>query len=303
MIDGAVLVGFHDSLPAEEGGVLLRKALRTGIRAVGAHAEAYHVVLEVGQLLVDSAIALLLGRVHVVELVQDDLERFRKGIEADALRLVLAAHTLDTEIRIDQQQGFHRKVLQFEIPGRVICRDVGDKRHVISLQALVGVIIMKIRHPTGLAFLTTKLTNIVTDGGTAHKRQVNLNSHGRELSCHGHGDMMYARDMPQGVKGGNFGTEAHEFHKIVFPAEFTEDAVFLTDAAVLQLVFSGEREIHRRQKTFGLFFDVEHSVKKFHEEAVAFLVFGAGNVRKVLRIEGVLPIFIGKQKPPLFRFR
>ena len=71
-----------------------------------------HQVFEILQFGVDFYVAMALGGIHVVQLVQDDIEGFFEGIEVNDF-LILHSGALYAEIRIDEQQGFHGKVFQF----------------------------------------------------------------------------------------------------------------------------------------------------------------------------------------------
>ena len=52
-----------------------------------------------------------------LELGQDDVEGILQCIDLREFSSVLAAHLLDTEVRIDQHQGLHGDVVKLQIPG------------------------------------------------------------------------------------------------------------------------------------------------------------------------------------------
>ena len=73
-------------------------------------------------------------------------------------------HLLNAEIRIDQDQGLHSDIVQLQIPGGVIGRDMADALHLIGHEPLVGIVIVKVRDPfIGLA---AKFPQIMAGSGS-----------------------------------------------------------------------------------------------------------------------------------------
>ena len=68
----------------------------------------FHIGFEIGQLPIHLLIALALGSVHIVQLLENHIEGLLEGVKIDDLLSGLIPEALYPEICIDQQQGFHR---------------------------------------------------------------------------------------------------------------------------------------------------------------------------------------------------
>ncbi len=148
VLDRRVLDLLHHGVPRQKDRILSAAASR--LCRLGKHvrfdAQILQVVFKVLQFSIDPFVTLLLGGIHVVQLVKYHIEGFIQRIEADAFPSFLP-HALDAKVRIDQQQGFCRQVLQFQIPGGMVAGDMSRHRHSILQQDFIGIVIVEIGYP------------------------------------------------------------------------------------------------------------------------------------------------------------
>ena len=197
----------------------LSRTLSELLRQRRLHPEFPHVIFEVLQFRIDLLIALPFRIVHIIQLIQNDIEGLLQCIEMDFFRPVLLPAALHPEIRIDQQQGLHRQVLQFQIPDRMIHGDMTDGRKMHSGAVQVGVIIVQIRNPLPFVLLAAVLPDIMERSRAGNDRQIHRDAHFRQLVGHVHGHVMHSADVADGVERGDLTTDPHEFQDVFLPEE------------------------------------------------------------------------------------
>ena len=101
-----------------------------------------HIFLEVPESFIDELIAKKLLFVHIVQLVQDNVEGILQTGDKGDLLIILSAALLNPEVRIDQHQGLHGQVLRLQVPGGMVGGDMADIIHIVAAEPLVRVIIV-----------------------------------------------------------------------------------------------------------------------------------------------------------------
>ena len=131
------------------------------------NAKALQIGLKVPQLVVDVLIAQALGRVHVVQLVQNDVKGLFQGEELGDLLAILAPGLLYPEVRVHQHQGFRGQVLNLQVPDGVVGGDAADGGQSPPGEPLVCVEIVQIGDTlTGFA---AEFAQVVARGGAGHQ--------------------------------------------------------------------------------------------------------------------------------------
>ena len=261
-----------------------------------------HQVFEILQLRIDLYIAVALGGIHVVQLVQDDIESLFEGIEVNDF-FILHSGALYAEIRIDEQQGFHGKVFQLQIPGGVIGCDMRNGRKGIPAEAVVGVIIMKIRNTLFLKWAAAVFTDVMHGGGAGDDTQIHRHSHLVQLIGHIHGNVMNTADMSQGVKWRNIDTDAHEFVDVLVANHFVHLGVFRIKTAGCNLHIAEQPKVLRRIEGKGFLFVYEYAAHQL-EQVVPLLAEGVGIRRSRKMGEQLIPKErVAMLQPAVLRFR
>ena len=153
---------------------------------------------------------------------------------------------LHAEIRIDQQQRFYGQVLQFQIPGRMIGRNVTDDRHSKTIHTKVCIVIVEVRNPLLLVFSASVFPDIMARRRAGDQGQVYRHACSIKLSCRMHGHIVHPRHMSQGVKRRDIDPDTHEFVKIQGFGHLPQLQIFLCKAFCFHLCSSQELHILRR---------------------------------------------------------
>ena len=241
VVHGGVPQAVHHLVwPGESRGGTPHRCFPGGFQR-GVHPEIRQIFLEIPQLGVDVLIPPPLGLVHVVQLVQNDIEGLCQGVDACDLPPVLATGLLHPEVGIHQHQRLRRQVLNLQVPDGVVGGDTADGRQAPPGEPLVRVEIVEVGHP--LARLAAEFADVVSCGGAGHQPQVDKAAAGLEGPGHGHGDMVDACDVLQGAEGCYFPAQPQQLVDVFLPEPPQELAVFLGHAAVHQLFLRAEGKI------------------------------------------------------------
>ena len=92
------------------------------------HAARDQKTFKVPQAHINAPVALPFFLVHAVELGKDHVKRLGQRGDMGDLLAVRAARLLHAEVRVDQQQRFHREVVRLKIPNGMIRGNVADIR-------------------------------------------------------------------------------------------------------------------------------------------------------------------------------
>ena len=156
---------------------------RHTIQRLCIHTKRHHVVMKILESGIYELITAMFFRIHILQLIQDDLKRFFQRADACAVFTIYPL-LLDTEIRIDQHQRFHTKTLRFQIPGGMVRSNMPDVRNLMTIEPAVRVVIVHVRHR--FTWLAAKFSQVVTSSRAAHQRQVNRHANRIQRPCHKH---------------------------------------------------------------------------------------------------------------------
>ena len=272
MRDGKILKFLDNRVAAEQRIVLglrqegFRREFARQPRQIGQNTERLHISFEVPQFVIDLPIAMLLGGVHMIQLVQNDVKGFREAVKTDNFLSGGVAGALDSKIRVDQKQGFRGEVVQLQIPGRVIRGNVPDHRHVEAIKAEVGVIIVQIGNAFFFAFFAAVFADVVTGRRTRNQAQIQRDPQSRELPGGMHGDIMDSRDVTERIEGCQLCAKTHKFINIVFTCHAEQLCVFAASAVQFAFLLCEKREVERRIKRQGLALKSVQSLEKLQQK-------------------------------------
>ncbi len=277
--------------------------MRGGIfRNIHGNSVLNHQVFEVLQFGVDFFVAMALGGIHVVQLVQNDIERFLEGIEVNDFP-VLHSGALYAEIRIDEQQGFHGKVLQFQVPGGVIGGDVRNGGKGVPAETVVGVVVMKIRYPLFFEWAAAVFSDVMHGSGTGDDAQIHRHPYLVQLICHIHGNVMHTADMTQGVVRCNIDADAHEFVDVLIANHLVHLGVFRIEVAGCNLNIAEQAKILCGIERKGFLFVYEYAAHQL-EQVVPLLAERVGIRRSRKMGEQLIPKeHVAMLQPAVLRFR
>ena len=163
------------------------------------HAQALHVVLEIVESGVDETVPAQLGVVHIVQLIQDDLEGLVQGGNHGGP--VVSAALLHAEIRVDERQGLRRQVLRLQIPGGMVGRDMADVLHVMACEPFIRIVIVKIGD--ALVGLAAEFPQVVAGRRAGGQRHVDGHSRPIKPPCDGQRHVVDAGDVLQRAESGD----------------------------------------------------------------------------------------------------
>jgi len=189
---------------------LFRRRSKVG-RQFYRHSTLYHKVLKVCKLCIYLLISLLLRFINIVQFVQDDVKCLCQCVEMNHLRSLFVPAALDSKIRVYQNQRLYRKILEFQIPCRVVGRDVPYCRHLKSVITEISIIVMKIRYPLFFCLLAAVLADIMAGRSTGYQSQIYGNPCRLKLSCHKHRDIMHSAYVAKCVERGDIHPYTHKF--------------------------------------------------------------------------------------------
>ena len=242
------------------------------LRQGNVHSPFLHVVLEVLQLVVHPLIPLFLCLIHIIQLVQDHIEGIRQRIEADPLSAVPVPAALYPEISINQNQGFRGQILQFQIPGRMIGRNVADSRHSEPVVASVRVVVVKIRDAPLLAFSTAVFPDIVPRRRSGYDSQIHRSSGFRKLAGHMHRNIVHASDVPQSIERRDVCADTHELIKIAVLHQMMKLDVLTRIASFFNFVVCQKHHAAGRIKGKIFLFIGVQSPQNLEEQHTPFLI-------------------------------
>ena len=195
---------------------------------------------------VNHLVAGALGLVHIVQLGKDHVIGIFQRIDLRDLFSIRPPHLFHAEIRIDQDQRFHRNIIQLQIPGGMVRRDMADIFHMISVKPLGRVVIMKIGNP--LVGLAAEFSQVMTGGRSGSQGQIDGHSRLLQSPGHRHRHVMNAGDMLQRLKGRRFLIEPHHFINILIPKFPHKMGVLSRPLAGGIFLLRQKREILKRVK-------------------------------------------------------
>ena len=186
---------------------------------------------KIAELGIDRLIPPLLFRRHVGQLREDHLIRGRQRVDADAFAAVFAdaAHA---EVRVDQQQRFNRQILEFEIPRRVIRRDVAKLLHAVFAEPLPGIIIMKVGDARGVLAPAAEFSDVVAEGGGADQRQIDRDSGAACQNGRVQRQIVDADGVRGGVEAPQLARDAQQRQNVALMHGAQEGGIFLFHAAL-----------------------------------------------------------------------
>ena len=187
------------------------------------------------QLGIDRPVAQLLFRRHIRQLAEDFLIGCLQGKDLHPLPALGIPVAPDPEVRINQEQRFAGQVLKFQVPGRVIGRDVGNRRHTVPLQPLPGEVIVQIGDSPSIPSTAAEFSDIVAQRCGAAQGDIHRDPRLQRLPSHMHRHMVHTDGMRCRVEGHDLPPDAHELDKIIVLHRLPEASGFLGDAALLQL--------------------------------------------------------------------
>ena len=271
-------------------------------RQIDADAERFQIGFEILQLVVDFAVTVLFGGVHVVQLVQDHVKGFCQRVKVDDLRTVGIAAAFYPKIRIDQEQGLGGQIVQFQIPSGVIGSDMPDHRHTEAVKTEIGIVVVQIRDPLFFAFFAAVFADVVPGGSAGDQAQIDRDLQSRELSGRMHGDIVYAGDMSQRIERCQLNAQTHKFVNIMAGSRTQELAVFAAPGVLLALLRRQRHKIDRRIERKGLpFIPVQRFQKLQQEQTRGSLRRRFGASGRFFREKAVKHPLIGVLQPSLFR--
>ena len=260
----------------------------------GVYPEIGQVFLEVPQLGVDVLITQAFGLVHVIQLVQNDVEGLRQGVNAGDLPPVLAPGLFHPKVGVHQHQGLRRQVLNFKVPDGVVGSDASDGRQAPPGEPLVRIKIVEVGHP--FARLAAELADVVPGGGAGHQSQIDQAASGLKGTGHGHGDMVDARDVLQSAEGRYLPAQPQQLIDVLLPKPPQELPVFLRHAAVRQFFLHAEGKVQPGVKGKGLPLQIKQLPEEL-EEAQGTVPLGGGVGPVILGIQQGGGHLIGKGQP------
>ena len=216
--------GIHDLLCISQGNVRHRRRLHRLFVKVYVHSQGPHVRLEIVESGVDKPVAVQLGLVHIVKLRQNDLEGLVQAGNIGDLPAVLPPALLHPEVRVDQNKGLYRQIFRLQIPGGMIGRNVACVFHAVSVEPLIRIIIMKIRH--SLIGLTPELAQVVACCSSAGQSQVNGHACLIKAPGHRHGHIVNPRDVLQSPERSHFRVQTHHLINVFFIKSIFKFLVF-----------------------------------------------------------------------------
>ena len=155
---------------------------------------------------------------------------------------------LHAEVRINQKQRLYRQVFKLQIPSRVIGCNMANSRHMKTVIAQIGIVVMQVRDSLFLTFAAAVFSDIVPCCRAGNQRQIHRHPSLCKLSCCKHGDVMNPADMPKGVKRRNINTDTHKlinvftFYQLVHVDIFLGITLFLHLAVCEKLHILGRVE-------------------------------------------------------------
>ena len=174
---------------------------------------------------------------------------------------------------------------------------MADVLHMVIVEPLVRIIIVKIRHP--LIGLAAKFSQIMACRRAACEGQVDGNACSVKPSGHGH--MVDTCDVLKGAKRGNLCIEPH--HLIhVFPAKrFPEFLIFSAGLVLFRLLRGEKIKVHHRLKGESLPLLIKNKLKHSQIEQGPRRVIFRFLCKLLIGIQDMAHILIGKLHPPFSR--
>ena len=260
------------------------------------HALVNHELLKVPQPGVNPHVTAALGIVHAVQLGQDHVEGLRQRGDAGDLPAVGAAALLHPEVRVDQQQRFHRQVVRLQIPDGVVGGHMADVGDAAAAEPQIGIVVVQVGHPlTGTA---AELADIVTGGAAGHQRQIQRHAGPAQTAGGGHGHMVDAGDVLQRAVGRGLQPQTHQLVDVLPLPAAQHLAVAGGAGAAGQLLLRQEVERPRRVAGQQLLLrgeqHLQHRQEKHRPRAE-----GLGGVP--LRVQQAAGKVVGTGQPTLLR--
>ena len=219
------------------------------------HAEAYHIFFEVYKFIVYAAVSFFFSLIHVVQLVQDDLERFVQSIEMYFFLAAGLPAAFNSEICVYQEEGFYGKILDFQIPGGMVGRNMAYHRHTESVEARACVIIMKIRDALFLALSAAVFADIVSCRSSRNQPQIYRYFKRFKLTRRMHGYIVNACDMSESIVRFDFNAKPHKFVEIISIGDSEQAKIFLVISFLHYLFRRKEAHFYGRVERQRLFFN------------------------------------------------
>ena len=158
------------------------------------------------------AIAIFFGCIHIIQLIQNHRKRRCQTVEAhDFFAFFIIAIVFHSEIGINQYQGFHSQIFQFQIPCGMVCGNMSDIGQLMDSAPKVCVIIMQIGNSSDFIFSASILPDVMSSGCAGDQGQIYRNTGLCKLSCNVHSNMVHPRYMSQHIKRHDLPANTHQF--------------------------------------------------------------------------------------------
>ena len=286
----------HKGHVFSSGGSAPRPAAQRGVRP-----QAHHVAFKISQLGVNKGVAGTLGVVHVVQFGKDHVERLCQGRYFGYLLSSGAALLLDAEVGINENQGFHRQIVQLQIPDGVVCGYVADVLHVPPAEPEVSVIVVQVWHP--FAGTAAKLADVVPRRAGGHQSQINGHSRRLQIPRHAESHMMDSGNMLQSTEGGGLQPQTHHLIDVLPAVAAQKQAVaVLMDQTLQFAVFQQLQLPEGIRRKLGPLRVQQHLQEGQQKRRPRPIPLPPGLKRRVGK-HGLPGKIVGKGQPALLRLR
>ena len=212
MVNGNIFERIHRFINIQQCRISLRNRLQCTAGQIYIDAKGFHIIFKVFQTGINVAIAIFFGCVHIIQLIQNHRKGRCQAVEAhDFFAFFIIAIVFHPEIGINQYQGFHSKIFQFQIPSGMVCGNMSDVRQFMDSAPKVCIIIMQVRNSSDFIFPASIFPDVMGSCGAGNQRQIHRNACLCKLSCNMHGNMMHPCYMSQHIKRHNFPANTHQF--------------------------------------------------------------------------------------------
>ena len=259
------------------------------------HAARDQKTFKIPQAHINAPVALPFFLVHAVELGKDHVKRLGQRGDMGDLLAVRAARLLHAEVRVDQQQRFHREVVRLKIPNGMIRGNVADIRQTAPAKPKIGIIIVQIRDP--LARTAAKFSDIVARGAAGHQREIDRDAGPLQGLSHRHGDVVNARDVLQRPVGGDLQPQTHHFVNVLALPQPQHLGVACRAGTIVRRRSRKIKVPHRvkgQQLPLGVEQHLKHREQKDRSGA-------AGGLRALFREEQTAGGVVGAEEPAVPR--
>ena len=212
MVNGNIFERIHRFINIQQCRISLRNRLQCTAGQIYIDAKGFHIIFKVFQTGINVTITIFFGCVHIIQLIQNHRKGRCQAVEAhDFFAFFIIAIVFHAEIGINQYQGFHSKIFQFQIPSGMVCGNMSDVRQFMDSAPKVCVIIMQVRNSSDFIFPASIFPDVMSSCGAGNQRQIHRNTCLCKLSCNVHGNMMHPCHMCQHIKRHNFPANTHQF--------------------------------------------------------------------------------------------